>query len=150
MFQHSGGQSGRRLNRAIGAELTAWRAAETIDFGSPARLGYESRQLGKARKATATRTSGDMPGGVVPCAGAAPARRVAMQTLAQSVYLDSEFGALSELPRSGSSLENPYVYDSSARELQAMAAAGLVKIIDEQRNRSHGGLISRVTFQRLR
>ena len=45
-----------------------------------------------------------------------------MQTLARSAYLDSEFGTLSQLSSVGSSLENPYVYDSSARELKAMAS----------------------------
>ena len=74
-----------------------------------------------------------------------------MRTLAQSAYLESEFGALSELPTAGSSLENPYVYDASARELKAMASQGLLRIVDERR-RSDGfsGLISRLTFQRLR
>lgn len=74
-----------------------------------------------------------------------------MRTLAQSAYLDSEFGALSELPNVGSSLENPYVYDASARELKAMASAGLVKIVAERRSSEGlGGLISHLTFQRLR
>ncbi len=74
-----------------------------------------------------------------------------MRTLAQSAYLESEFGALSELPSVGSSLENPYVYDASAREIKAMASEGLVKIVDERRS-SDGlsGLISHLTFRRLR
>lgn len=74
-----------------------------------------------------------------------------MQTLAQSAYLESEFGALSELPSVGSSLENPYVYDASARELKAMANEGLLRIVDERRSSDgFNGLISRLTFQRLR
>ncbi len=74
-----------------------------------------------------------------------------MQTLAQSAYLDSEFGALCELPSAGTSLENLYVYDASARELKAMAAQGLVKIVEERRLADgRGGLISRLTFERLR
>ena len=74
-----------------------------------------------------------------------------MRTLAQSAYLESEFGALSELPSVGTSLENPYVYDASAKELKAMAAQGLVKIVDEQRNGDEpDGLINRLTFERLR
>ena len=74
-----------------------------------------------------------------------------MRTLAQSAYLESEFGALSELPSVGSSLENPYVYDASAREIKAMASEGLVKIVDERRG-SDGlsGLINHLTFRRLR
>jgi hypothetical protein len=74
-----------------------------------------------------------------------------MQTLAQNAYLDSEFGAFSELPKAGSPLENPYVYDASARELKAMALRGLVKIVEEHRtDDSPEALISRLKFQRLR
>jgi hypothetical protein len=74
-----------------------------------------------------------------------------MRTLAQSAYLDSEFGSLTELLPVGSPLENPYVYDSSARELMAMESRGLIKIVDARRgNGGDSKLISRVTFQRLR
>jgi hypothetical protein len=74
-----------------------------------------------------------------------------MQTLAQTAYLNSEFGALSELPKAGSPLENPFVYDSCAQELKAMAARGLVKIVDERRSDGRcSGLINLLTFQRLR
>jgi hypothetical protein len=52
-------------------------------------------------------------------------------TLAQSAYLDSIFGIDEELPRAGSALENPYVFDASARELKAMAAEGLLDIVEE-------------------
>jgi hypothetical protein len=74
-----------------------------------------------------------------------------MRTLAESAYLDSELGSLSELPSVGTSLENPYVYDASARELKAMASQGLVKIVDERRSADGAdALISHVTFERLR
>ncbi len=73
-----------------------------------------------------------------------------MQTLAQRAYLDSDFGALIELPIAGTALENPYVYDSSAREIKAMAGRGLVKIVDERRVDGREGLIERLTFTRLR
>ena len=73
-----------------------------------------------------------------------------MQTLAQTAYLDSEPGALSELPSVGTSLENPYVYDASAKEMKEMASQGLVKIVEEQRSGRLGELISRLTFERLR
>ena len=56
-----------------------------------------------------------------------------MRTLAQSIYLDSKFGIESELPHGGSSLENPYVYDASARELIALADRGLIEIVREER-----------------
>ena len=74
-----------------------------------------------------------------------------MRTLAQSAYLDSEFGTPQMLPKAGSALENPFVYDASAQELKEMASAGLVTILDE--HRTHGGigaLIDRLTFLRNR
>jgi hypothetical protein len=74
-----------------------------------------------------------------------------MRTLAQTAYLDSEPGALSELPSVGTSLENPLVYDASAKELKAMASQGLVKIVEERRSTDEpDALISRLIFKRLR
>jgi hypothetical protein len=74
-----------------------------------------------------------------------------MRSFAQRVYLESDFGALVDLPRAGTSLENPYVFDAFAREFEAMAAQGLVKIVDERR-RDDGSdkLICALTFERLR
>jgi hypothetical protein len=76
------------------------------------------------------------------------AQEISMRTLAKSAYLDSELGALSELPNVGTSLENPYVYDASARELKGMADEGLIKIVEERQ--VFDGLISHLKFERLR
>ena len=74
-----------------------------------------------------------------------------MHTLAQAAYLDSSFGIDEELPRAGSALENPYVFDASARELKAMAAKGLVDIVEEHTTRVSGEvLIDRLRFRRAR
>lgn len=72
-----------------------------------------------------------------------------MRTLAQTAFLDSEPGILVELPSVGSALENPYVYDASARELKAMAEDGLLEIVEERRG-GLGELIQKLTFNRLR
>jgi hypothetical protein len=73
-----------------------------------------------------------------------------MHTLAQSAYLDSSFGVDEELPRAGSALENPYVFDASARELKVMAAKGLVDIVEERTTRVAGEvLIDRLRFRRI-
>jgi hypothetical protein len=73
-----------------------------------------------------------------------------MHTLAQSAYLDSSFGIDEELPRAGSALENPYVFDASARELKVMAAKGLVDIVEERTTRVAGEvLIDRLRFRRI-
>lgn len=74
-----------------------------------------------------------------------------MRTLAQSAYLDSEFGMPQELSKVGSALENPFVYDSSAQELKVMAAEGLLEILDEHRTHdASGSLIDKLTFVRKR
>jgi hypothetical protein len=73
-----------------------------------------------------------------------------MRTLAQSFYLDSCFGVEQELPRAGNALENPYVYDASARELKALAAQGSVEITFEHHVRAGDDrLIDRLRFKRL-
>lgn len=74
-----------------------------------------------------------------------------MQTLARSAYLNSAFGEDEELPRAGSALENPYVYDASAHELKALAQRGLIEIVHEHRNWERGEpLIDRLRFRRVR
>ena len=74
-----------------------------------------------------------------------------MRTLAESAYFDSEFGVLQDLPRAGSALENPFVFDASAKELKEMAARGLVQIVHEHRRPdASGDLIDRLTFMRVR
>jgi len=74
-----------------------------------------------------------------------------MRTLARNADLDSEVGTLNELPKAGSTLEIPYVYDATARELKEMAQQGLVKIVDEhRRDGDRRGPISKLTFKRLR
>jgi hypothetical protein len=74
-----------------------------------------------------------------------------VRSLAQTLYLDSEFGVAHELPRAGLTLENPFVYDAVAKELKAMAERGLVEIVDEQVVRfAHEPLVERLSFRRLR
>jgi hypothetical protein len=74
-----------------------------------------------------------------------------MRTLASAAYLDSSFGVESELPHAGSALENPYVYDESARELKGMAERGLIEIVKERRVVfGDEPLIEHLSFKRLR
>jgi hypothetical protein len=82
---------------------------------------------------------------------AAPREESAVRTSAQRVYLESELGAVNALPSAGTPLENPYVYDASAREFETMAAQGLVRIVAQRRDdRGSDGLIRRLSFERLR
>jgi hypothetical protein len=74
-----------------------------------------------------------------------------MHTLAQVAYLDSSFDRLSVLPHAGSPLENPFVYDDSAREIKELAERGLVEIVAERTVQfANERLISHLTFRRLR
>jgi len=74
-----------------------------------------------------------------------------MQTLARTAYLDSTLGADEELPRAGTALENPYVFDAAAREMHAMAAQGLVMIVHEHHVLGNDEvLIDELRFRRLR
>lgn len=74
-----------------------------------------------------------------------------MRTLAEVAYLDSRFGVETELPRAGSALENPFVYDDSARELKQLAERGLIQVTCEQTTMlADECLIERFSFKRLR
>ena len=74
-----------------------------------------------------------------------------MRSLVHAIYLDSAPGELTELEPAGTGLENPYVYDSAARELKKMAEEGLVTIVREQTRRDAGrDLIDRIAFARVR
>ena len=74
-----------------------------------------------------------------------------MGSIAMSVFLDSEFGADTELPNAGSSLEHPLVFDSAAREFHALAAQGRVEILQEHVAQAGGeSLIDRLRFRRLK
>jgi hypothetical protein len=76
---------------------------------------------------------------------------IQMHTLAHAAYLDSSFGAISELPHAGSPLENPFVYDDAAREIKQLAARGLVEIVSEHKvQRADEELIDHLSFKRLR
>ena len=71
-----------------------------------------------------------------------------MSPLIKGAYLDSELGVLTPLLPAGTTLENPYVYDSAARELKALADKGLVEIADEQTTGE--ALIGSISFRRIR
>ena len=73
-----------------------------------------------------------------------------MSTLVRSMYRESQFGVPVDLDPAGTSLENPYAYDSAARELKSMADQGLIKILSEKVQPDSAPLISRIIFARLR
>jgi hypothetical protein len=72
-----------------------------------------------------------------------------MATLAEAVFIESGFGVECELPRQGCALENPYVFDASARELKALAERGEVDIVSENSILvGHEMLINQLSFRR--
>ena len=87
---------------------------------------------------------------LVPPEGAQSEERT-LTSLVRSIYLESEIGVPTDLDAAGTTLENPYVYDSAARDLKAMADEGLVKIVREQvRHGLPDRLIGHISFARLR
>jgi hypothetical protein len=74
-----------------------------------------------------------------------------MNTIAEGVYLEAKVGAVVSLPKYGTRLENRYVFDAAAREIHAMAARGLVKVVDERRALPQDSeLITDIAFIKLR
>jgi hypothetical protein len=74
-----------------------------------------------------------------------------LDSLTRSIYLESRPGVPTLLRPAGTALENPYVYDSVARELKELASRGLVRIeAEEALDDSDEPLIARFTFTRLR
>jgi len=74
-----------------------------------------------------------------------------MTSLSRSIYLAAEVGVPTDVPPAGSSLANPYLYDSVARALKSMAEEGLLEVVSENPRPSEAGpLIGRIRFARLR
>lgn len=74
-----------------------------------------------------------------------------MSMLARTIYLDSEFGVPLELGHAGSTLENPFVFDSVAQDLKTMADQGLIEVVSERHvDLANERLIDRFTFRRMR
>jgi hypothetical protein len=75
----------------------------------------------------------------------------AMPSLARSLFMDSQLAVDSELPRAGTALENPFVYDAVAREFKQMAHSGLVEIVHEHaQGNDDGALIDSLQYRRTR
>jgi hypothetical protein len=74
----------------------------------------------------------------------------ALSPLAQRHLLEAPQGIVAELPRTGSALENPHVYDAVARELLRLESAGRLHVVRlETEGGADAGLIRRLVFQRL-
>ena len=71
-------------------------------------------------------------------------------SIAERIYAGAPRDAPTVLPRAGTSLENPWVYDSVAREIKEMASGfGDLEILDEDATADAGeSLITRLVFRR--
>lgn len=74
-----------------------------------------------------------------------------MSSIADRVLASVDVGEPAELPREGTWLEDPYLYDRVAWEMQRHAERGVVEILQRQQ-RTLGGqtLVSHLQFRRLR
>ena len=74
-----------------------------------------------------------------------------MRTLSRSIFLSADVGKSVDVEPAGTPLENPYVYDSVARELKAMEQEGLLRVVNEKSRQGNvDGPIDRISFVRLR
>ncbi len=73
-----------------------------------------------------------------------------MGTISKELFLESRIGELVELPRCGTALELPWVYDRVAEDICAMASSGKVEVIARQVQQVQGEpLITHLAFRRL-
>jgi hypothetical protein len=73
-----------------------------------------------------------------------------MATIAESLFRESQFGEVIDVPRAGSALEHPLVFDATARELKDMQARGEIEIVDEHSSQfGDDWVIDRLSFRRL-
>jgi hypothetical protein len=74
-----------------------------------------------------------------------------MKTIAWRFYLDTEPGSTVRLPKAGTRMENPYVFDASAQDIKVLAAQGCVNIVSERREGLAGdSLITDLVFTKIR
>ena len=74
-----------------------------------------------------------------------------MRTLSTTIFLSADVGVPVDVESAGTPLENPYVYDSVARDLKAMERDGLLRVVNETSSAANGdGPIDHISFVRLR
>jgi hypothetical protein len=74
-----------------------------------------------------------------------------MRTLSTTIFLAADVGVPIDVESAGTPLENPYVYDSVARDLKAMEREGLLRVVNQEwRQGNVDGPIDRISFVRLR
>jgi hypothetical protein len=69
----------------------------------------------------------------------------ALSQLAARLLIEAPAGVDVPLPRAGTTLENPHVYDSVARELMQQATSGRLQVVHQD---AADGLIREMVFRR--
>ena len=73
-----------------------------------------------------------------------------MGTITQALLRDALPGDIQELPKAGSALEHPLVYDAVARDLKTHAERGEVEIVAENKALiDDEWLIDRLSFRKI-
>jgi hypothetical protein len=74
-----------------------------------------------------------------------------MSTIASQLLRETPLGTSSRLPRAGTSLENPWVYDAVGRELRELAKQGLIEVVAEREEPvGESRLLTDFEFKRVR
>jgi hypothetical protein len=74
-----------------------------------------------------------------------------MSSLAAQLLRESAYGELQALPRAGTPLENPWVYDSVGRDMREFAKRGLIEIVvDREAVHGDANLLTEFQYRRRR
>jgi hypothetical protein len=74
-----------------------------------------------------------------------------MSSLATHLLRESAYGELQALPRAGTPLENPWVYDSVGRDMREFAKRGLIDIVvDREVPLGDSNLLTEFQYKRRR
>lgn len=73
-----------------------------------------------------------------------------MNSLAIDLYMEARSGEPTALPRAGSSLEHPLVYDRVARDIRTLADRGLIEIVEVHQGQAFDEtVIDKLVFRKL-
>lgn len=72
-------------------------------------------------------------------------------SIARQLFVQAPLGEAVRLPQAGTSLENPYVFDSVAREIKSAASQfGALEVLEERTHQDGpGALITEFVFRRI-
>jgi len=73
-----------------------------------------------------------------------------MMTIAWHCYLETEPGSTVRLPKAGTGMENPFVFDACAFETKHLGEQGRVQVVSKRQEHAAGeSLITDLVFARI-